>query len=52
MANRSTRQTESPRVLRTGEAGGALIETALTVPLLFILTLGAVEIGPGRLCLH
>jgi Flp pilus assembly protein TadG len=44
MASRGA-QTESLRGLRTGEAGGALVETALTVPLLIILILGAVEIA-------
>jgi Flp pilus assembly protein TadG len=45
MANRGARQTESLRVLRASEAGGALIETALTVPLLIILVLGAVQMA-------
>lgn len=33
------------RVLRPGESGGALVETALTMPLLVILVLGAVELA-------
>jgi Flp pilus assembly protein TadG len=45
MANRGARQTEVLRLLRAGQAGGALVETALTVPLLFILILGAVEMA-------
>jgi Flp pilus assembly protein TadG len=43
MANSEARRTAVLRFLRAGEAGGALIETAVTVPLLFILILGAVE---------
>jgi len=31
------------RALRSGEAGGALVETALTAPVLVLLVLGAVE---------
>ncbi len=33
------------RSLRHGETGGALVETALTLPLLVTLTLGSVELA-------
>lgn len=45
MTNRGARRTGVLRTLRAGQAGGALIETALTVPLLIILVLGAVELA-------
>lgn len=45
MTNRGARRIEILRTLRAGQAGGALIETALTVPLLIILILGAVELA-------
>jgi Flp pilus assembly protein TadG len=41
MANTNARRGE----LRAGQTGGALVETALTVPLFILLLLGAVEIG-------
>ena len=45
MANGGARRSGVLRVLRAGEAGGALVETALTLPLLFFMILGAVQIA-------
>ena len=45
MASRGKERCQAHRVLRAGEAGTALVETALTLPLLFALILGAVEIA-------
>jgi Flp pilus assembly protein TadG len=43
MENRGAIRIAVLRFLGAGEAGGAFVETAVTVPLLFILILGAVE---------
>ena len=43
MRNGKSRVRSMFRALRSGEAGGALVETALTAPVLVLLVLGAVE---------
>lgn len=43
MAKSGATRTAVLRALRASDAGGALIETAITVPLLVILVLGAVQ---------
>src|SRR5260370_3223661 len=43
MTNSKSKLCEMMRAIRRGEAGGALVEPALTLPMLVVLVLGAAE---------